>query len=145
MAGKKKPIVYDKESGTVTAVEETVTAEPNVEGEVAAIEELKQLIADNRQFTYKVHDAVVTRLAAAEAAIAALTSQVAGIAPVQRNYPRTKEYTVKDGDTTTKIAKAELGQAGRFTEIATMNYDRYPSLKTNSNNVTPGWKLRLPA
>ncbi len=108
-------------------------------------EKPKQLIADSRQFTHEVHDAVVARLAKAEAATAALASHVATIAPPARNYPRTKEYTVKDGDTTTKIAKAELGQAGRFTEIATMNYDRYPSLKTNSNNVTPGWKLRLPA
>ncbi len=108
-------------------------------------EELKQLIADSRQFTHEVHDAVVTGLAKAEAVTAALASHVATIAPPARNYPRTKEYTVKDGDTTTKIAKAELGQAGRFTDIATMNYDRYPSLKINPNNVTPGWKLRLPA
>jgi len=108
-------------------------------------DELKQLIADSRQFTHEVHDAIVERLAKAEAATAALANHVATIAPPARNYPRTKEYTVKDGDTTTKIAKAELGQAGRFIEIATMNYDRYPRLKTNSNNVTPGWNLRLPA
>ncbi len=41
------------------------------------------------------------------------------------------------------IAKNELGQSGRMTEIATMNYDRYPSLRT-SNDVEAGWKLRMP-
>ena len=108
-------------------------------------EELKKLIGDSRQFTQEVHDAIVARLVKAEAATAALASQVAAIAPIPRNYPRTKEYTVKSGDTLTKIAKAELGQAGRFTEIATMNYDRYPSLKADANMIQVGWILRLPA
>ncbi len=112
---------------------------------ITQFEELKKLIADSRQFTHEVHDAVVTRLAKAEAVTAALASQVAAITPISRNYPRTKEYTVRDGDTLTKIAKVELGQAGRFTEIATMNYDRYPSLKVNANRIEKGWKLRLPA
>ncbi len=107
-------------------------------------EELKGLISDSRAFTHEVHDAVVTRLAAAEAATAALASQVAAIAPIPRNYPRTEEYTVKDGDTLVMIAKVQLGQAGRMTEIATTNYDRYPSLRTSSD-VKAGWKLRLPA
>ncbi len=107
-------------------------------------EELKKLIADSRQFTHEVHDAVVTRLVKAEAVTAALTSQVAAIAPMPRNYPRTEEYTVKDGDTLVMIAKVQLGQAGRMTEIATTNYDRYPSLRTSSD-IKPGWKLRLPA
>ncbi len=126
----------------------TETTEPAgiaVTGSVSQFEELKQLIADSRQFTHEVHDAVVTRLVKAEAATADLASQVAAITPIPRNYPRTKEYTVKGGDTLTKIAKAELGQAGRFTEIATMNYDRYPSLKTDANAIQVGWVLRLPA
>jgi nucleoid-associated protein YgaU len=112
---------------------------------VEQYEELKKLIADNRQFTQQVHDAIVDRLVKAEAATAALASQVATVAPAPRNFPRTKEYTVKPGDTLTKIAKVELGQAGRFTEIATMNYDRYPSLKNNANLIQVGWVLRLPA
>ena len=107
-------------------------------------EELKGLISDSRAFTHEVHDAVIARLAKAEAATVALTSQVAAITPIPRNYPRTKEYTVKDGDTLVMIAKVELEQPGRMTEIRTMNYDRHPSLRTSSD-VKPGWKLRLPA
>ena len=120
---------------------------PNPEEEditVGQYEELKKLISDSRAYTKQVHDAIVNRLAKAEAATTALASQIAGIAP-QRNFPRTREYVVKGGDTLTKIAKVELGQAGRFTEIATMNYDRYPSLKNNPNLIQVGWKLRLPA
>lgn len=77
--------------------------------------------------------------------VAALVRQVTSITPTPRNFPKTKEYTAKAGDTLTKIAKTELGQAGRFTEIATMNYDRYPSLKDNANLIQVGWRLRLPA
>ena len=108
---------------------------------MAQYEELKQLIADNKAYTKQVNDDIAGRLGKAEAAIATL----AAAAPAPRNYPRTKEYTVKPGDSLTKIAKAELGNAGLFTKIATMNYDRYPSLKINANAIQVGWKLRLPA
>ncbi len=111
---------------------------------ITQFEELKKLIADSRQFTHEVHDAIVTRLSEAEAATAALASQVAAITPIPRNYPRTKEYTVEDGDTLVMIAKVQLEQPGRMTEIRTMNYDRHPSLRT-SDDIEPGWKLRLPA
>ncbi len=77
--------------------------------------------------------------------VAVLASQIATITPVPRSYPKTREYTVKPGDSLTKIAKAELGNAGLFTKIATMNYDRYPSLKINANAIQVGWVLRLPA
>ena len=107
--------------------------------------DLKKLIADSREYTKQVHDAIVARLKKAEDAIASLASKVAGIAPTSRKFPRTREYIVRSGDSLSKIAKNELGQAGRFTEIAVMNYDRYPSLKTNANAIQIGWKLRLPA
>ena len=107
--------------------------------------ELKKLVADSRAFTQKVHDALVKRLAAAENATAALASKIAGLAPVGRNFPKTREYVVKAGDSLTLIAKRELGQAGRFTEIAVLNYDRFPELKQNANLIKIGWKLRLPA
>ena len=122
----------------------TVTGDVVVADSMPQFEELKQLIADSRQFTHEVHDAVVTRLTKAEAATTALAREVAAITPIPRNYPRTKEYTVKPGETLVMIAKVQLGQPGRMTEIATTNYDRYPSLRT-SNDVEPGWKLRLPA
>ncbi len=140
-----KQEVGEGEQTNETDAEDSAEQYVTVTGSVPQFEELKQLIADSRQFTHEVHDAVVARLVKAEAATADLASQVAAIAPIQRNYPKTKEYTVKDGESTlAEIAKKQLGQAGRFPDIATMNYDRYPSLKT-STDVKPGWKLRLPA
>ncbi len=61
--------------------------------------------------------------------------------PSPRKY---REYIVKDGDSLSKIAKTLTTNAGRFTEMATLNYDRYPSLKTNPSFIKPGWKLRIP-
>ncbi len=137
----------DTPTPTPTPTPESPAPMPESEEEltVGQYVELKKLIGDSREFTQRVHDAIVERLAKAEAATVALTSHVATITPAPHNYPRTKEYTVKSGDTLTKIAKTELGQAGRFTEIATMNYDRYPSLKADANMIQIGWVLRLPA
>ena len=112
---------------------------------MAQYEELKELIASNKAFTQQVHDAIVSRIAALEGKVSKLAAAVAGIRGAERKFPQTKEYTVVSGDTLTGIAKKQLGQAGRFTEIAILNYDRYPSLKTNPNYIREGWKLRLPA
>lgn len=111
---------------------------------VEKLKELDQLIADSRLFTQQVHDALVSRLATLEGKVSKLAGTVSGIRGAERKYPKTKEYTVVDGDKLTTIAKKQLGQAGRFTEIAILNYDRYPSLK-NSSELISGWKLRLPA
>ena len=54
---------------------------------------------------------------------------------------RARPLTVNDA--LPGIAKAQLGQAGRFVELAVMNYDRYPSLKTDPT-IQVGWILRLP-
>ena len=124
----------------VAALEQPVV----VTDSMPQFEELKGLISDSRAFTHEVHDAVVAKLTKAEAATTALARQVAAITPIPRNYPRTKEYTVKPGETLVMIAKVQLGQPGRMTEIATTNYDRYPSLRTSSD-IKPGWILRLPA
>lgn len=111
-------------------------------GEVTS--ELKKLTADSREFTQQVHDAVVSRIATLESKVLKLASTVAGIRGTEKKFPRTKEYTVVSGDSLTLIAKKQLGQAGRFTEIAILNYDRYPSLKANPGLIQVGWKLRLP-
>lgn len=107
-------------------------------------EELKGLITENREFTQQVHDAIVSRVAALEGKVFKLGTTVSGIRGAERKFPQTKEYTVAPGDKLTGIAKRQLGQAGRFTEIAILNYDRYPSLKTNPDHIQEGWKLRLP-
>ena len=115
-----------------------------IKGDVAEFERLKTLITDNRTFIQQVHDAIVERLATLEGKVFKLGSTVSGIRGAERKFPRTKEYTVVSGDTLTGIAKEKLGQAGRFTEIAILNYDRYPNLKTNPGLIQVGWKLRLP-
>ncbi|MVO87939.1 LysM peptidoglycan-binding domain-containing protein [Streptomyces sp. p1417] len=50
----------------------------------------------------------------------------------------TSTYTVRKGDTLTSIAKAQLGDAGRWREIADLN------VLKNPDAITPGQKLKLP-
>ena len=60
-------------------------------------------------------------------------------------YPRdTGEYVVQAGETMSQIAKRLLSNAGLFGKIAMWNYDRYPSLRADSNRVDEGWTLRIP-
>lgn len=51
---------------------------------------------------------------------------------------KNKKYTVKKGDTLSKIARKQLGDAGRWREIGRLNNIRDP------RNVHPGQVLRLP-
>ena len=46
-------------------------------------------------------------------------------------------YTVKRGDTLWEIAKAELGNGSRYTEIKELN-------NLTSNTICVGWKLKIP-
>lgn len=57
-------------------------------------------------------------------------------APVR---PSGRTYTVKSGDTLSKIAQAQLGKASRWPELSRLNGLRDP------NRLTVGQKLRLPA
>lgn len=50
-------------------------------------------------------------------------------------------YTVKAGDTLSRIARNELGQETRWTEILKLNRDRLKS----PDRLTEGMKLRMPA
>jgi nucleoid-associated protein YgaU len=49
-------------------------------------------------------------------------------------------YTVKDGDSLCKIAAAQLGNEGRYTEIAKLN----ASILSDENTLSLGMRLRLP-
>lgn len=53
--------------------------------------------------------------------------------------PSGKTYTVKRGDTLSRIAQTQLGKASRWPELARLNGLRDP------NKLTPGQRLRLPA
>ena len=51
-----------------------------------------------------------------------------------------KTYTVKSGDTLSKIAKEHLGDAGAYMKIFDLNKDQL----TNPDAIKPGQVLRLP-
>jgi nucleoid-associated protein YgaU len=51
--------------------------------------------------------------------------------------PRPRLYKVRAGDTLSRIAKQQLGNANRWREIATLNRDIIP----NPNRITPGQQL----
>jgi LysM repeat protein len=58
-------------------------------------------------------------------------------APTQEAY---KSYTVKSGDTLSKIAKEHLGNAAAYMKIFDLNKDQL----TDPNVIRPGQVLRLP-
>lgn len=55
--------------------------------------------------------------------------------------PSEKTYTVKPGDTLSKIAKQEYGSANEWNRIFEANSD----VLTDPNKIYPGQKLRIPA
>lgn len=90
-------------------------------------------------------DAVLDRLDALEDEVAALEERVTEYDRGGAKYPKdTREYVVQAGETMSQIAKKLLTNAGLFGKIAMMNYDRYPSLRADSNKVDEGWTLRIP-
>jgi nucleoid-associated protein YgaU len=54
--------------------------------------------------------------------------------------PAVKTYTVKAGDTLSKIAKEHLGSAGAYMKIFELNKDQL----TDPDKIKPGQVLRLP-
>lgn len=64
--------------------------------------------------------------------------QVTGPPPAEAAPAKT--YTVKAGDTLSKIAKAHLGNAGAYMKIFELNKDQL----TDPDKIKPGQVLRLP-
>jgi hypothetical protein len=54
------------------------------------------------------------------------------------------KYTVKSGDTLLSIAKSELKDVSRVSELINLNKDSYPSLSINTPFIEKGWTLYLP-
>jgi nucleoid-associated protein YgaU len=61
-------------------------------------------------------------------------------APAPAPAPAAKTYTVKPGDTLSKIAKEFLGNAGAYMKIFELNKDQL----TDPDKIKPGQVLRLP-
>jgi nucleoid-associated protein YgaU len=60
--------------------------------------------------------------------------------PAPAAAPAPKTYTVKAGDTLSKIAKEHLGSAGAYMKIFELNTDQL----TDPDKIKPGQVLRLP-
>lgn len=63
----------------------------------------------------------------------------AGAAPAAASQPRT--YTVKPGDSLSKIAKELYGEAGSYMKIFEANRDKL----TDPNKIQPGQQLTIPS
>jgi nucleoid-associated protein YgaU len=61
-------------------------------------------------------------------------------APAAKPAAAAKTYTVKAGDTLSKIAKEHLGNAGAYMKIFDLNKDQL----TDPDKIKPGQVLRLP-
>jgi nucleoid-associated protein YgaU len=61
-------------------------------------------------------------------------------ASAARSTPAPRTYTVKSGDTLSKIAKQELGNASEYVKIFEANRDQL----ANPDLIKPGQVLRLP-
>ena len=82
-----------------------------------------------------VHDAIVARLAALERNVERFVPP----APPSSTPNRDRTYTVKPGDSLSKIARELLHDANRYREIAALNGIQNP------NVINVGQVLRIPA
>ena len=55
-----------------------------------------------------------------------------------------KKYIVKSGDTLLLVAKKELGDTSRVSDIVYINEKDYPGLSIKNPYIEPGWVLHLP-
>jgi nucleoid-associated protein YgaU len=60
---------------------------------------------------------------------------------LEREEAKARVYVVKSGDSLSKIAKAELGDANRWPEIFELNKDQIK----DPNLIHPGQELKMPA
>lgn len=64
-----------------------------------------------------------------------------GIQPKDDYLP---PYTVKSGDSLLSIAKSQLKDGSRVSELIILNSDRYPELSLSKPFLEQGWKIYLP-
>jgi len=114
--------------GRITVADETVTV--TGQADTQHERELAVLILGNTKGVAQVDDQITVVQAAAVA-----TPAAGGAPSVQATF-----YTVKSGDTLSKIAKEHYGDANRYGEIFEANR---PMLK-DPDKIYPGQALRIP-
>jgi nucleoid-associated protein YgaU len=105
------------------------------------VEDLKIKVADQTAY---VKGKVPTRADAEKVCLAC--GNVAGIAKVEDRLdvttpaPEAKYYTVVKGDTLSKIAKEQYGDANKYPQI----FEANKPMLTNPDKIYPGQVLRIP-
>lgn len=142
MTGKRKTKKKIEKESTVNL---GGVASPYVDVDDSAEEDLTATIDRLNVLGESVAE-LFSRMDKIEKMFEALTSS----APVEPKVEKTEvtdihEYTVPEGEIAMSIiAKKVYGNAGLFNRIAAHNYDRYPELRMNANEVKEGWVLRIP-
>ena len=67
-------------------------------------------------------------------------NDIVGEVTIDPNAPKVTNYTVKSGDTLSKIAKEHLGNANAYMAIFNANRD----ILTDPDKIKPGMVLKLP-
>ena len=67
-------------------------------------------------------------------------NDIVGEIKVDPNAPKVETYTVKSGDTLSKIAKERLGDANAYMKIFEANKDQL----SDPDNIKPGQVLKIP-
>ena len=68
-------------------------------------------------------------------------NDIVGEIKIDPNAPKVETYTVKAGDTLSKIAKERLGDANAYMKIFNANKDQL----TDPDKIKPGQVLKIPA
>ena len=68
-------------------------------------------------------------------------NDIVGEITIDPNAPKDATYTVKAGDTLSKIAKEHLGDAGAYMKIFEANKDQL----TDPDKIKPGQVLKIPS
>ena len=69
-----------------------------------------------------------------------IVADIKAAQPSAQTQPQERTYTVKPGDTLSKIAKEMLGEAGAYMEIFNANRDQLD----DPNRIAPGQVLKIP-
>ncbi len=138
-----------RKADNVTAGQDDAPTGPSLgdekRSETVDVAFVESLVNEAKSYARRACEALSARVGELEERAAAAEDRMTEYDRGGVKYPKdTREYVVQAGETMSQIAKSLLSNAGLFGKIAMWNYDRYPSLRADSNGVEEGWKLRIP-